>query len=124
MRGTTVRGVLVTLSGIGLAGCASLGSVPGVRSHAHDPGTLQVSATMATAHLDETAWPTQDWWRTFADPQLDQIEAEALAGNPSLSIAQARVDRASAAVGAIHAKQLPSADGRARAVDTGLRNAQ
>ncbi|HXR91311.1 MAG TPA: efflux transporter outer membrane subunit [Steroidobacteraceae bacterium] len=110
MRGTTVRGVLVTLSGIGLAGCASLGSVPGVRSHAHDPGTLQVSATMATAHLDETAWPTEDWWRTFADPQLDQIEAEALAGNPSLSIAQARVDRASAAVGAIHAKQLPSAD--------------
>jgi NodT family efflux transporter outer membrane factor (OMF) lipoprotein len=110
MRGTAMSGVLMTMGGIGLAGCAALGGVPAPRSHMNAPAGLQVSATVAAVHLDEHAWPAEDWWRTFADPQLDQIEVEALAGNPSLSIAQARIDRASAAVGAVRAKQLPGAD--------------
>jgi outer membrane protein TolC len=73
------------------------------------PANLHASATVAAARLDENAWPGADWWKTFADPQLDQMVEEALAGNPSLSIAQARVDRAGAAVGAARATRLPSA---------------
>ena len=35
-----------------------------------------------------------DWWRAFGDPQLDRIVTDALAGNPTLDVAQARVRQA------------------------------
>ncbi len=48
-----------------------------------------------------------DWWRGFQDPQLDQLVAQALEGNPSLKLAQVRLRRAQAATDAIHAADLP-----------------
>lgn len=36
------------------------------------------------------------WWRAFGDPRLDELVAEALAGNPDLAVAAARVDAAAA----------------------------
>nr|WP_235516716.1 efflux transporter outer membrane subunit [Sphingomonas sp. Leaf28] len=37
-----------------------------------------------------------DWWRGFGDPQLDRLVADAVAGNPSLDAALARVTQAQA----------------------------
>ena len=37
-----------------------------------------------------------DWWRAFGDPQLDRIVADAMAGNPALDVALARVRQAEA----------------------------
>jgi NodT family efflux transporter outer membrane factor (OMF) lipoprotein len=51
--------------------------------------------------------PSADWWSPLADPQLDRIMNDALAGNPTLDEALARVRLASAGVAAQHAGLLP-----------------
>lgn len=48
-----------------------------------------------------------DWWRTMGDPQLDRIMTDALAGNPDLAQAQARIRLAEAQLAANRAGQLP-----------------
>src|SRR6476646_8508034 len=41
-------------------------------------------------------WPSATWWTTYGDPQLGALIDEALAGAPSIAIAQARLERAQA----------------------------
>jgi NodT family efflux transporter outer membrane factor (OMF) lipoprotein len=78
-----------------LAACASNGGL--VPSSAQlDPASLQTSKTLANATVSSGQWPAADWWKRFADPQLDALVEEALAGNPSMGAARARLDRASA----------------------------
>ncbi|WP_326534860.1 efflux transporter outer membrane subunit [Pseudorhodoferax sp.] len=59
-------------------------------------------ATAATAPAVETAW-----WRAYGDPALDQLVDQALAGSPSLGLAQARLARALAVVEVADAALLP-----------------
>lgn len=51
-----------------------------------------------------------DWWQAYRDPQLDRIVADALADNPSLDAAAARVRQADAALSRQDAERGPSAD--------------
>ena len=78
-----------------LAACASTGGLA-PKSAQLDPASLQVSKTLANATVSSGQWPAADWWKRFADPQLDALVDEALAGNPSMGAARARLDRASA----------------------------
>lgn len=41
-------------------------------------------------------WPPQNWWQEFADPVLNDLIAQAMAGSPSLQVAAARLQRAKA----------------------------
>lgn len=50
-------------------------------------------------------WPTDAWWESYRDPQLNALIAEALAGSPTIAIAQARLQQANA-VAAISAGAL------------------
>lgn len=50
-----------------------------------------------------------DWWQAFGDPQLDRIVADALAGNPQLDLALARVRASQARVATAHSGRLPQA---------------
>lgn len=52
--------------------------------------------------------PLGDWWTLLGDPVLDQLEALALAGNPGLAAAQARVGQARASVRREQADRLPT----------------
>jgi NodT family efflux transporter outer membrane factor (OMF) lipoprotein len=45
------------------------------------------------ATASQAAWPRDDWWRAWHDPQLDALVADAVAGSPALRVAQARIDR-------------------------------
>jgi NodT family efflux transporter outer membrane factor (OMF) lipoprotein len=36
-------------------------------------------------------WPAAGWWKHYGDPQLDSLVEEALAGSPSIAIADARL---------------------------------
>jgi len=78
-----------------LAACASSGGLePG--SAQLDPASLQAGKSIAGAPVSSAQWPAADWWKRFGDPQLDALVAEALAGNPSMGAARARLDRAGA----------------------------
>src|SRR4051794_26159361 len=73
-----------------LAGCSA---VPHVKPQATD-------ATAQSMGLSGQAAPSigADWWTAFADPQLDQVMNDALAGSPTLAAAAARIRRADAAL--------------------------
>ena len=80
-----------------LAGCAT----PHIRPKEH--------ALVGAAHglKGPDAAPAVDWWRSLNDPQLDRIMADALAGNPTLEVALARLRLARAGVDVQHAGLLP-----------------
>ena len=48
-----------------------------------------------------------DWWRGFGDPQLDRLVNDAVAGNPSLDAALARVTQAQAVLSTNRANDGP-----------------
>ena len=56
----------------------------------------------------------REWWRSFADPMLDQLVAEALCNNFDLAKASANIDEARANVGAARALLSPHGDGLAK----------
>jgi NodT family efflux transporter outer membrane factor (OMF) lipoprotein len=91
-----------------LAACASPhGLAP--RASPSEANALEASRSLADAKLSPDVWPRADWWKGFADPQLDALVDEALAGSPSLRSARARVDKAMAlalAAGAARDPQL------------------
>jgi outer membrane protein, multidrug efflux system len=59
-----------------------------------------------TLHAADALNPA--WWRGFGDPQLDALIGEALAANPDLKIAAARLGVAHAALTAARAGRRPS----------------
>ena len=65
---------------------------------------------LADARLSEAAWPAPVWWTQLGDPQLDRLEAEALAGSPTLALAGARLAKALAVSGAAASAQRPRID--------------
>ena len=74
-----------------LAGCADSA---GVASNARTivPASVGLDARATAPAV------VADWWKNFGDARLDEIVERALAGNPSLRVAQARLERAQAAV--------------------------
>ncbi len=56
---------------------------------------LSASAPLAGVPADaNAAWPESSWWRRYGDEQLDDLEARALIGSPTLAVARARFDQA------------------------------
>ena len=91
------------------AGCASFdGLAPKARRT--DAATLATRASLADAKLTAATWPAADWWRRFGDPQLDALIDEALAGNPGMTSARARIDRALALAANYGAALAPQAN--------------
>jgi NodT family efflux transporter outer membrane factor (OMF) lipoprotein len=83
-----------------LAGCASTGTL-------RPPATL-IKPDALGLQAGAAAFPRSDWWTRYRDPQLDALETQALAGNPDLQAAAARVREAAAGTAAAHAALLPS----------------
>ncbi len=106
---STLASRIVVLTGILLlAACASMDRNPAA--------PRQISAASLGAAETRVEWPKDDWWLRYTDPQLDQLVADGLAGNPSLDAARARVDRARAAAGVARAALLPQVSGNAEIV--------
>src|SRR5580704_4424137 len=97
--------LLVPLVALALAGCVDRGDwkpAPQLQ-----PQSLQTAQALKDAKLEPSAWPADEWWRSYGDPQLDALVAEALAGSPSLEIAQARLRAAQAQAVSAHAARAP-----------------
>ncbi len=92
-----------------LAGCM-VGPIYRVPDIATAPAFRAAPPTAAAGALRPP-----DWWRTFHDPGLDDLESRALAQNLDLAAAAARVGQARAAAKAASAALLPAAqaDGQA-----------
>jgi NodT family efflux transporter outer membrane factor (OMF) lipoprotein len=75
-----------------LAGCASMAGIA-PQAQAIAPASLGLGAG-----ADHTAAPAADWWLAFGDAGLNDLVARALAGSPTLKVAQLRLARAGAAV--------------------------
>jgi NodT family efflux transporter outer membrane factor (OMF) lipoprotein len=86
------NGLIVSalLAALLTAGCASTGGLA-FRASPNDAVKLAADQTLAGSRLAPAAWPRSDWWKQFNDPQLDQLIDEALAGSPTLRVAEARV---------------------------------
>lgn len=92
-----------------LAGCADMKNI-GPSAQMRNAGELGLPA--ATANADAQALgPAADWWTSFGDPQLDRLVADALAGNPNLGVAAARVAKAQAGVALARSADLPQVNG-------------
>ncbi|MBU8974968.1 MULTISPECIES: efflux transporter outer membrane subunit [unclassified Lysobacter] len=90
-----------------VAGCASSrGLVPEGRPLEAD--SLQAQRSFADANVSAAAFPTQDWWTSLGDAQLDALINEALQGTPGLDAADARVRQAVAQAGLADAERKPT----------------
>jgi NodT family efflux transporter outer membrane factor (OMF) lipoprotein len=85
-----------------LAGCASTGRLPA-------PLALLPNADAGLAAETSTPFADAQWWRALGDPALDALVDQALAGQPSLALAAARLARAGAFTDSIRSSQGPQA---------------
>ena len=75
-----------------------------------DPHRLKAQRSFAEVALSPTAWPAQDWWLGFGDPQLTALIGEALQNNPTLDEAQARARQAQALADSVDSARGPQID--------------
>lgn len=89
---------------LGLAGCVNYTGI-------HGTGQVLPATQLETGHSlpnQGGTWPATDWASQFGDPQLAQLIAEALADNPSIAQARARIAAAQAYTQGADSKLLPS----------------
>jgi NodT family efflux transporter outer membrane factor (OMF) lipoprotein len=75
-----------------------------------DPRSLKAEQSLADVPLSPTAWPAEDWWIGFGDPQLTALINEALRNNPSLDEVEARARQAQAVADGADANRRPRVD--------------
>ena len=90
-----------------LAGCASSNGLVAEGS-LRDPATLSAGKSLGNAKVSDAAWPSERWWASFGDPQLDALVDEALSASPALDAADARTRKAIAQAGLADAARKPS----------------
>ena len=98
--------VLAAVSCVLVAGCVTDRDWHPPRPTA--PNSLTADRALTTAQTNEDAWPEDDWWHAYGDPQLDALMGEALAGSPSLQVAQARLRSAQAEATRASGPRLPA----------------
>lgn len=96
-----------------LAGCAPLEPVH-TEARKFNLASLDAGQAIRAASADG-AWPAEHWWQALHDAQLDRLVDSALAQQPTLHIAQARVRQAEALAGVSRAATLPRVDASASA---------
>jgi len=92
-----------------LAGCATPGGLHST-GKTLDASSLKSAQSFVNVPVSPAAWPAQDWWQGFGDPQLGALIDEALKNNPSLAEAEARAKQAQAIVDTAYAARLPQAE--------------
>lgn len=97
------------MAGLLLSGCADMKGI-GPSARLNDASDFGLPA--APSAKSQTLDTSVDWWTSFGDPQLDQLVAEALTGNPNLRVAAARVARAQAGVQLARSADSPQVNGQ------------
>jgi NodT family efflux transporter outer membrane factor (OMF) lipoprotein len=75
------------------------------------PASIAASQSLAGTNA---AWPGDDWWVSYGDPQLTALMDEGLRDSPDIAAAVARVRKAVGLAQQAHAALLPSLDATAQ----------
>ena len=87
-----------------LAACAQQPSLP-------DAARPISAEQLGLSAVTDKAWPAElntSWWSAFQDPQLDALITRTVAESPTLAVARARIERASAGVQSAKAADYPT----------------
>jgi NodT family efflux transporter outer membrane factor (OMF) lipoprotein len=97
--------LMAALLAVALAGCADMAGIGNSQAKLRDAASLGLGAS-------PEAVPTLDsqWWLGFGDTQLNALIGQAIAGNPNLQMAQARLARAQAATSVAESALKPHVD--------------
>ncbi|WP_260927255.1 efflux transporter outer membrane subunit [Novosphingobium sp. 9] len=95
----------VTLS-LSACGAPDLGPRPQLRT----PETFQSAQSLADSK-EAAAWPQQQWWTSYNDPQLNGLVDRALKGSPDVASAVARIRQAQGAIQTVRGNLLPQING-------------
>ncbi|WP_438393282.1 efflux transporter outer membrane subunit [Caballeronia sp. DA-9] len=98
-----------TFAAFVLAGCANYAGISSDKQIT-EPQNDALQATQSVPSQGGQ-WPSLDWAKQFGDPQLPQLIDEALAGNPSIAQAQARIAKASSYIESSRAGLYPKVNG-------------
>jgi NodT family efflux transporter outer membrane factor (OMF) lipoprotein len=103
---TIAKGGLITAL-VSLAGCADLSSIR-PESKVVDVNGLEPGVAVSTSN--KISWPEKAWWDKYNDPQLDALVKRAIANNPLIRNAKARIRLAESQVGYQNSSILPKSD--------------
>ncbi|MDR3581507.1 MAG: efflux transporter outer membrane subunit [Oryzomonas sp.] len=98
----------IIVATLALSGCARLPFGVKPSSQIVEPTKLNTGSAINSEAKQPVPWPSQEWWKVYADPQLDRLVAEATAGNPTMHIAQSRVAISQARSGIAKSALLPT----------------
>ena len=101
-----IRLAAVATTLLALSGCISL-------APRYERPPIELPADWAAANGDNAATIGLEWWKIYADEQLNELVNEALVNNTDLEIALAHVDVARAQHGLARADRFPSVDATA-----------
>lgn len=109
LKSTIALAATASLAALVATGCASTAGLF-TQATAREAADLAAQQSLADAPVAASDWPRRDWWKSLRDPQLDGLIDEALAGSPSLRVAEARTRAALALAGVAQAALLPRVD--------------
>jgi NodT family efflux transporter outer membrane factor (OMF) lipoprotein len=92
---------------VALAGCADMAGI-GSQAKLRDASSLGIAPDSAAAPVSGL---DRQWWLAFGDTQLNALIDQAVAGNPNLQVAQARLARAQASADIAGAALKPQVKG-------------
>ena len=91
-----------------LTGCISSQGIAPQASRLDETKLITDKAIQEAAR--EASWPSDQWWRAYGDPQLNKWVTLALANNPTLAEAGARLRQAQAMIGVAESAESPQVD--------------
>lgn len=94
-----------------LGACADMGHIV-PQSQQMDANALGGAGEETGKAVEAANWPQAQWWKVYGDSQLDTLIDQALADNPNLRIAEARVRQAQAIAGGAEAATLPQIEAK------------
>jgi NodT family efflux transporter outer membrane factor (OMF) lipoprotein len=102
----TIASLSLLCCAVLIVGCADMGHIK-PQAVQLDANTLG-NGTSITKAGNAAQWPHTQWWKTYGDAQLDALIDTALADNPDIHIAAARVRQAQSLAGVAESATQPS----------------
>jgi multidrug efflux system outer membrane protein len=109
--------LLPMVTALVIAGCATVPDIDPASLPAA-PASFKESGARFTVAPPAAASPRGEWWKSFADPQMDELIVRAERGNTTIQVAAARLAQARAIARIANADRMPqlSVDGSAARV--------